>query len=235
MAEKPGEQVTTDAGEGAPSRTAVTGPPPALVTQPGLRVGLVFVIVLAIVGTAWLIGQRQGFGDIGDGGMNASLLPKVGETAPEVITLDTNGNVIQLSAFRGRPVWLNFWGSWCPPCRSEFPDVEAAWQELKPRGLVLLGVAVGEDPLVAQDYANRVGGTFPILADPAYLGALLPEEQAGDLREMASSYTINNYPTHIFIDADGVVQRVVLAQMTSDEMMQYASEIIGPESATPAA
>jgi peroxiredoxin len=194
----------------------------------------VFVIVVAIVGSAWLIGERQGFGEIGKGGVNAELLPKVGEQAPDLVTYDTQGNLVRLSAFRGQPVWLNFWGSWCPPCRAEFPDLQAAWEELQPQGLVLLGIAVGEDPMVAQDYANRVGGTFPVLADPAYLAAMLPEGEYEEARKLVTSYTINNYPTHIFIDRDGIVRHVILAQVNYDKAMEYGQEIIGAPAATPA-
>lgn len=207
-----------------------SGVPAAPSSSPGtrtpIRLALVLVIVGAIIGSAWMIGERQGFGEIGQGGINADLLPGVGEQAPELVTFDTIGQLVRLSDFRGQPVWLNFWGSWCPPCRAEFPDIEAAYQDLQPQGLVMLGVAVGEDPLVAQDYADRVGGSFPILADPAYLAGLLPEDEYPEWRSMVSSYTINNYPTHIFIDRDGTVRFVILAPMTYENAMAYGEEII---------
>ena len=195
--------------------------------QSRTRIVLVLAIVIGIVGAAWLIGERQGFGEIGQGGINASLLPGVGERAPELVTLDTNGQLVRLSDFRGQPVWLNFWGSWCAPCRTEFPEIERAYRNLNPDGLVMLGIAVREDPLVAQDYANRVGGTFPILADPAYLAAMIPEDQYSEARSLVTSYTINNYPTHIFIDRDGTVRSVILSQMTYEDAMSYGEAIIG--------
>ena len=191
-----------------------------------LRLAAVLVIVGAIVGTTWVIGNRQGFGGIGEGGVNSNLIPAVGEVAPDLVTVDVNGNVVRLHDLRGQPVWLNFWGSWCPPCRAEFPDVEAAWQTLQPQGLVMLGIAVGESPLVAQDYAERVGGTFPILADPAYLAAVIPEDELPEARALVTSYTINNYPTHIFINRDGTVGAVILTTMTYDEAVAYGEQII---------
>jgi len=199
---------------------------------------LVLIIAGAIVGAAWLIGERQGFGDIGQGGVNANLLPSAGDKAPELVTFDTNGQLVRLSDFRGQPVWLNFWGSWCPPCRAEFPAIEQAYRDLNPQGLVMLGIAVREDPLVAQDYADRVGGTFPILADPAYLAALFPESEYPEaLEELVTSYTINNYPTHIFIDRDGTVRSVILAQMSYESMIANGEAIIDspmPEGMPPA-
>ncbi|HYI24944.1 MAG TPA: redoxin domain-containing protein [Thermomicrobiales bacterium] len=191
-----------------------------------IRLAAVLVIVGAIVGTTWLIGERQGFGGIGDGGVNSNLIPKVGEMAPDLVTFDTNNNLVRLSDLRGQPVWLNFWGSWCQPCRAEFPDVEAAYQTLHPQDLVMLGIAVGESPYEAQDYADRVGGTFPVLADPAYLAAMIPEDQLPEARALVTSYTINNYPTHIFINRDGTVGAVVLSPMSYDEMIAYGEAII---------
>lgn len=191
-----------------------------------LRLIGVLVIVGAIVGTTWIIGKHQGFAGIGQGGVNASLIPKVGDVAPDLVTFDANGNLVRLSDLRGQPVWLNFWGSWCPPCRAEFPDIQAAWETLQPEGIVLLGIALGESPLVAKDYADRMGGTFPILADPAYLAAMLPEDELPEARALVTSYTINNYPTHIFINRDGTVGAVVLSQMTYEEAVEYGREVI---------
>lgn len=207
-------------------RTPATQTLVAPVIRTPARIALVLVIVGAIIGTAFVIGERQGFSEIGKGGINADLLPSVGDQAPDLVTFDTRGQLVRLSDYRGQPVWLNFWGSWCPPCRAEFPDIEAAYQDLHPQGLVMLGVAVGEDPLVAQDYADRVGGSFPILADPAYLAGVLPEDEYPEWRSMVSSYTIYNYPTHIFIDRDGTVRSVVLASMTYENAMSYGEEII---------
>lgn len=197
--------------------------------QTKYRIATVAIILIAIVGTAFAIGNRSDFGDIGKGGINAKLLPSVGEVAPEIVTLDTSANVVRLSDYRGQPVWLNFWGSWCPPCRAEFPEIQSAYSDLSADGLVMLGIAVGEDPLVAQDYADRVGGTFPILADPAYLAALIPADQTEALeaaQAIARSYTINNYPTHIFIDRDGTVSNVVISPLTYEKAMEFGREII---------
>jgi thiol-disulfide isomerase/thioredoxin len=200
--------------------------PSTLANQSRIRIALVLVIVGAIIGTAWLIGERQGFGDIGEGGINSNLLPSVGEKAPELVTFDSSGQLVRLSDFRGQPVWLNFWGSWCPPCRAEFPEVEQAYRDLNAEGLVMLGVAVGESPLVAQDYLDRVGGTFPVLADPQYLSALIPEDEYPEAKELVTSYTINNYPTHIFIDRDGTVSAVVLSPLSYEKAMGYGDEIL---------
>lgn len=204
---------------------------PAQVAQSHVRLRLLAAvsIVLGIVGTVWIIADQQGFSTIGQGGINAKLLPEVGEIAPEIITFDTSGNMIRLSDFRGQPVWLNFWGSWCPPCRAEFPEIQAAYEVLNAQGLVMLGIAVREDPITAKNYADRVGGTFPVLASPDYLAALIPENEPAALaaaQDIATSYQINNFPTHIFIDRDGTVSAVVISPMTYDDAIAYGQAIL---------
>jgi peroxiredoxin len=193
----------------------------------GFRIALVAVIATAIVGAAWLLGERQDFGSIGEGGINANLVPAVGEPAPELLTFTPDGALVRLSDLRGQPVWLNFWGSWCPPCRAEMPELQAAYETLQPRGVVMLGVSIGEEPSVAVEYASRVGATFPILADPEYLTSLFSEEEYPRIRELVETYQINNFPTHIFIDREGIVRAVVLQPMGYATAMHYGEMILG--------
>jgi peroxiredoxin len=178
-----------------------------------LRIGLVLAIALAIIAAAWIIGGRQGFGEIGKGGVNTSLLPKVGQKAPDFTTYDVDGNVVSLSDYRGQPVWLNFWGSWCPPCRSEMPDVQEAYRELAPKGMVLLAISLDESPQNAAAFAEKNNATFKILSDPN-------RENTG------RSYPILNFPTHIFIEPSGIVQRVVLSDLSTEEALQFGNELI---------
>lgn len=164
------------------------------------RIVLGLGVALAIVVGAWFVGGRSGFESIGRGGVNQRLLPKVGQPAPDFATKDVLGNPYRLSDFRGRPVWLMFWGSWCPPCRAEFPDVLSAYRQLKPEGLWLLGVSVRESPLEAAEYAAQNRADFLLLTDQY-------ETDTG------ANYPLLNVPTHIFIDAEGIVRSIVLADM----------------------
>lgn len=203
----------------------------------GGRIALVLVIVAGIVGGAWLIGEKQNFGSIGEGGVHANPLPSVGEQAPQLLTFTADGMPIRLSDLRGYPVWLNFWGSWCPPCRTEMPEVQAAYETLKPQGLIMLGISMQEEPATAVEYAQRAGATFPILADPNYLSALVPPDQFPEVREMVETWQINNFPTHIFIDRDGTIRAVVLQQMDYGTAVRYGEMILAspmPEDVSPA-
>lgn len=190
------------------------------------RILLVLVIVIGIVGAAWLLGEQQDFASIGEGGVHANPLPSVGDQAPELLTFTADGTPVRLSDLRGHPVWLNFWGSWCYPCRTEMPELQAAWETLQPQGLVMLGISMREDPATAVDYAQRAGATFPILADPNYLSGLFPPDEFPEIQQMVETWQINNFPTHIFIDRDGTIRAVVLQQMDYETAVSYGEMIL---------
>jgi peroxiredoxin len=181
------------------------------------QIAIVAIVALVIIAGTWLIGGREGFSQIGRGGVNQSLLPKVGEVAPDFTAYDVNGNVVSLSNYRGHPVWLNFWGSWCPPCRAEMPDIVAANNQLAPKGVVLLAVSLDEPAADAARFAERNHATFTVLTDQ-------------DRSATAQGYPILNFPTHIFIDSNGVVRRIVLTELDTEHAVQYGNDLIAEPS-----
>lgn len=195
-----------------------------------MNIALAVAIIVAIVGATWWLGEKNGWADIGTGGTNAQLLPKVGEEAPEFFTLREDGEVMQLSQFRGQAVWINFWGSWCQPCRAEMPDFVKAYDELADQNIVILPVSIGENPEQAIAYRNLVGGNFPVYIDPSFIGAYINAEEQPDLaatfESMRSDWQVRNYPTHVYIDADGIVRKIVLSQMSEQTMLDNATWII---------
>ncbi len=171
-------------------------------------------LALAIVLAAWLLAGRQGLGDLGQGGVNQKLLPRAGEIAPDItVTNEMLGLEVSLSSLRGQAVWLNFWGSWCAPCRSEMPDIETAYQQLASKGIVLLAVSLGEPELDATLYAAQSKVSFPVYSDQFRMAT-------------GEAYPIYNFPTHLFIDKDGVVRHVVLTQMSVADAIWYAEDTL---------
>lgn len=210
--------------------TVVSSPPEPTRSERLTRIGLALAVAFAIVAGAWFVGDRQGWTDIGQGGINATLLPKTGQPAPELFTIGTDGTPILLSQLRGQPVWINFWGSWCPPCRAEMPDIQQAYDTLDPMGVKVLSIAMQESPEDALRYRDSVGADFPVYIDPTRIASLIDSTEQPDLAQqlalMTRDWQIANFPTHIFIDRDGIVRSIILAQMSYEEAIEHGEAIL---------
>lgn len=185
------------------------------------RIALSLAVAFVLIAAAWQLGGQQGFSGIGQGGKNLKLLPRVGEVAPDVQAYRLNNQLqpelVSLSDYAGQPVWLNFWASWCQPCRAEMPDLKEAYAQLEGTGIVMLAISLDEPIEDAYLYAATNQAPFIILSDPT--------------REFVSqTYQINNFPTHIFIDASGIVRSVQLAPLSVDQAILSAQMAINPES-----
>jgi len=151
------------------------------------------MLVTLLLGLAWINLSRQPEDmTVSDRSIAA---PKTGFLAPDFTLTSTDGETVKLSALRGRPVILNFWATWCPPCRAEMPAIEEAWQRYKADGLLILGVNQGESKGVVESYARQeVGTTFPLLLDQT--------------TEVGAIYGVRALPTTVFIDAEGRIQEL---------------------------
>ena len=118
--------------------------------------------------------------------------PARGRPAPDFSLPLLDGSQLTLSDLRGKAVLLNFWATWCPPCRTEMPDLEAVWREREKDGLVIVGVDLGESPSTIHAFVTRVSVTYPIALDL--------DQRIGVL------YATSSLPTTYFIDASGTIQ-----------------------------
>lgn len=120
--------------------------------------------------------------------------PAVGQPAPDFQVRTLDGGTARLSDFRGRPVWLNFFATWCPPWRAENPDIQATYLDDQQRGgdLVVLSLSLGESPTTVRDYVQKAGLTYTFALDSD--------------TTIAARYRVTGIPTHVFIDRDGVVR-----------------------------
>lgn len=112
-----------------------------------------------------------------------------GQAAPVLQALDLQGKVWRLSELRGRAVVLNFWATWCPPCRAEMPTLQQLAEIYGPEKLVVLAVNVSEGPRRINQYVQASGLTLPVLLDAN--------------GEIARQWGANVLPTTILIDAAG--------------------------------
>ena len=85
--------------------------------------------------------------------------------APDFALPDTNGKVHRLSDYRGKTIIINFWATWCPPCREEIPSMNRAWQQLRQEDVVLLAVNMGEDEDTIFVFTADYPAQFPLLLD----------------------------------------------------------------------
>ncbi|MFC4769874.1 redoxin domain-containing protein [Effusibacillus consociatus] len=128
--------------------------------------------------------------------------PQVGQAAPDFSLPDLVGNQLSLTDLRGKVILLNFWGSWCDPCKKEMPDLEQVYQAYKDKGVVVLGVNIGESKVTAKGFMDRLGITFPTVLD-------------ADRDVTLNKYKIGPIPTSFFIDRKGVIQHVYTGPMSA--------------------
>lgn len=123
------------------------------------------------------------------------VAPEVGSLAPDFEFNDMNtGETYKLSSLRGKPVWINFWATWCPPCRAEMPDMEKIYGEYKDKDLVILGIDDGESAQTVKEFTNSLELTWPFMLD-------------GN-RAIGNKYLVSSLPSHFYVDRNGIIQAV---------------------------
>ncbi len=168
---------------------------------------LVFVAVF-VLGGAWLWWSRVPV-DAADDELAAQ--PAVGRLAPD-FTLETlDGETFQLSDHLGKtPIVLNYWATWCGPCRREIPVLQAAYEHYE-GDILFLGVDLAEDPEVVQAYVDDIGMTFTVPMDVDQVAA--------------ERYNIHGLPTTFFIDRDGIIRSVWAGEMNSVTLAENIAKI----------
>ena len=111
--------------------------------------------------------------------------------APDFTLQDIDGNLHRLSEYRGRPVIINFWATWCPPCREEIPSMNRAWHVLREEGIAMLAINVGEDEDTIFVFTADYPADFPLLLD-----------QSGDI---IGQWPVKGLPTTYVIAPDGSI------------------------------
>lgn len=124
---------------------------------------------------------------------------------------DLNGNKVDLSSFKGKKIFLNFWATWCPPCKAEMPDIEKLYQETKDSDLVILAVNVGEDKKTAQNFMNANKYNFTVLLDVT--------------GEVSRLYQVTGIPTSYFIDTEGFLEDGITGGISLESMKEYISNL----------
>jgi peroxiredoxin len=124
---------------------------------------------------------------------------------------DLDGKEVSLSDFKGKKVFLNFWASWCPPCKEEMPDIEKLYEETKDSDLVILAVNLGETKNTTKSFIDNNKYNFQVLLDSD--------------QSVANQYNITKIPTSYFIDKEGNIVSTVSGGLTIDAMKDYISKL----------
>ena len=138
--------------------------------------------------------------------------PLVARPAPHFTLSLFDGSTIQLGDYRGKAVVLNFWASWCIPCREEAPLLEAAWQALQERGVVFLGVNIQDNEEAAKAFLREFRLTFPNGRDAA--------------GKIAIDYGVYGIPETFFIDREGRITAKVIGPLGAETLVARAREAL---------
>lgn len=180
-----------------------------------LWVGLLVIIV--IIGGVFF-GLNSASEDGNTASTTASDLapaPVAGHPAPDFTLRNLDGQEVNLSDFRGQPVIINFWATWCGPCRVEMPHFQEAYNAHQDDGLVILGVNLTERDSVdaVPGFLEEFGLTFPIVLD-----------EAG---EVADTYKAFGQPASVFVNKDGVVHEVFYGPVNKAFIDERVAQLLG--------
>jgi thiol-disulfide isomerase/thioredoxin len=180
--------------------------------------------VLFIISAGFLLGAGLGlliFITVGLGNDSAisHLLPTgkrvpnafgVGNPASSFTLNDLEGNLIHLDEFKGKPVLINFWATWCGPCRFEMPAIQSRYNEYGDE-LVVIAINFDETERVVQQFVDELGLSFIVLLDP---GGTVQRD-----------YRVRAYPTTYFLDEESVVKFQHIGYMSEVQLDQYLAQI----------
>lgn len=151
----------------------------------------------------------------GTAASGSSAEPVTGAPAPDFTLKTLDGSELSLSQFRGQPVLINFWASWCPPCRLEMPELVRAFEAHQSEGFIILAVDLTfQDSITdVRAFVDEFNMTFPVVLD-----------ETGEVTN--SVYRLRGLPTSVFIGRDGKIKRVHIGAMTREQIEAFIAEII---------
>lgn len=134
-----------------------------------------------------------------------------GKPAPDFKLPLSTGGTLALNSLHGKPVYLNFFATWCPPCNEEAPDVNALQKKYAARGFTVVGVDELENAQSAESFRKKFSLVYPAVVD----GGALQEQ-----------YAVNGLPVHVFIDRNGVVQSIVEGELSKTQIEKRIQAIL---------
>ena len=186
------------------------------------------LIVATIVGIIFYVERQRGGSSVDSGGFGVAALPadknatgrspstEVGRAAPDFLLQTPDGGQLRFSDLRGKPVLVNFWASWCSPCRQEMPQIVRAYDAHTADGLVVLAVDLQENDGAVKDFAREFGMAFPIVIDRT--------GSVGDAWRIGGP--VQGIPSSYFVDRDGIVRARVFGPMTAETIDENLAKVL---------
>jgi peroxiredoxin len=164
----------------------------------------IFAIVL-VIGVFTIISNLSASGD--------KKYPQVGDKAPNFTLLDFNGQAHQLSDYKGKPVLINFWGTFCPPCKAEMPALQRQYDLWSPKGVQFLEINLDTNKITAQSFMEQYKLSLPVLLDTK--------------EAVRKQYGISEYPSTLFIGADGKIAYKKIGEMQESYIQDTLALLTG--------
>ena len=168
------------------------------------------LLVVALLGLLMVQGYTPSSQPVSGDQQEATVGVSVGQVAPDFTLTDLEGNEVTLSQYRGKVVFINFWATWCPPCRAEMPEIEAIYQEYKDKDVVVIGVDIREVEEEVRQYVQAGGYSWTFVLDTSGV--------------VTADYKIVAIPTSFFLDTEGVIRAVNIGAMTKRAMEAKLTE-----------
>ncbi|UOQ42665.1 thiol-disulfide oxidoreductase ResA [Halobacillus salinarum] len=136
-----------------------------------------------------------------------------GEKAPnfQLEKFGSDGETLALEDLKGKGVMINFWATYCPPCKEEMPYFEQVYSKYKDKGVEFVTVNLDSTDLVVQKFINKYQLSFPVLRD-----------KSGEVMDL---YNVDNLPATLFVNKDGEIVDKVIGELTLDKLEGYLKEI----------
>ena len=147
-----------------------------------------------------------------------SDLVRPGDPLPEFTLRDLQGREVGTADLLGQPAILNFWATWCPPCRREMPALDSTYQAYREQGLMVVGIDVGENPGTVRSFLSGTPVSYPIWLDSP--------TGSGGTQQLFRSFGGVGLPTTVFVDANGIVRRIRVGELNQATFSNEAEALL---------
>ncbi len=148
----------------------------------------------------------------GDSGADSSAGVNQGNRALNFTLEKLDGEEVSLSDYAGEVVVVNFWATWCPPCRAEIPDLEAAYQAYQEKGLVVLGVNVEDPARAVESFVAEMEMTYPVVLD--------------ETGKVMRAYRTPGLPMSVVLDREGVIRARHIGFLSAEQLDDYLQQVL---------